>query len=59
MLWIPIAFFCTQIGCTFLSGEPEYSAIDCFKAVEVATQRLKAEPRVTLYHLDCVAVNPT
>lgn len=59
MLWIPIAFICLPVGCTFMSGEPEYSATDCFKTLEVADRRLQKDPNVILFQLDCVAVSPT
>lgn len=59
MIWIPIAFLCTQLGCTMVSGQPEYSDKECTAALSVASKQLDANPAVIKYFLSCVAVNPT
>lgn len=59
MIWIPIAFLCTQLGCTIQAGQTEYSATNCFNTLAVARQLLEAEPTILAFHLECVAVNPT
>jgi hypothetical protein len=58
MIWIPIVFLCLAQQCGFMQGESVYTKTGCEEQLMGIARLLDIDPRVTVYDLTCISVNP-